>query len=336
MNPQRKQVLLLLAAISALFIIRCSNKKEGSAYGELFSQSTYAPLTDSIKKFPQHDELYFHRAILLNRNNYPEPALADFEKAWSIKKNEEYALGIGTLLLEKNPDSAVAFLHGAIQLIPNSILLKLTLMRGLQATEKTDQALQLADSILVIDPAEVSVLKMKASLLEKKGDTVSSVQILQSAYTLAPYDPELNYVLALRYAEAKNPKVLKLCDSLIKADTLKEHAEPYYYKGIYFSNIHSDAEALNQFELAIQHDYNFLDAYIEKGSLFYDEKKFPEAMKVFQLANRISPTFADAYYWMAKCQEAMGQKDEAKLNYLRAYSLDKTIIEAKEAADRLK
>jgi len=39
---------------------------------------------------------------------------------------------------------------------------------------------------------------------------------------------------------------------------------------------------------------------------------------------------------MGKCQEAVGQKDEAKLNYQRAYGLDKTFTEAKEAADRIK
>jgi hypothetical protein len=39
---------------------------------------------------------------------------------------------------------------------------------------------------------------------------------------------------------------------------------------------------------------------------------------------------------MGKCQEALGQKDEAKLNYQRAYELDKTFTDAKEAADNLK
>jgi len=90
------------------------------------------------------------------------------------------------------------------------------------------------------------------------------------------------------------------------------------------------------FNDAIQHDYYFLNAYIEKGKVLFDEKKYTDAMKVFQLANTISATFPDAYYWMGKCQEAVGQKDEAKLNYQRAYGLDKTFTEAKEAADRIK
>ena len=64
-------------------------------------------------------------------------------------------------------------------------------------------------------------------------------------------------------------------------------------------------------------------------------KKFNEALKTFQLVNTISATFPDAYFWMAKCEEALGQKEEAKLNYQRAYGLDKTFTEAKEAADKI-
>jgi tetratricopeptide (TPR) repeat protein len=143
-------------------------------------------------------------------------------------------------------------------------------------------------------------------------------------------------MLALRLAETKNSLVISLCDSLIKADSLNLHADPYYYKGIYYSAINDKAKALSLFDEAIRHDYNFLDAYIEKGSLLYDEKKFVEALKTFQLANTISNTFPDAYFWTGKCQEAMGQKDEARLNYQRAYELDKTFTTAKEAMDKLK
>jgi tetratricopeptide (TPR) repeat protein len=59
-------------------------------------------------------------------------------------------------------------------------------------------------------------------------------------------------------------------------------------------------------------------------------------MKTFALANTISPSFADAWYWIGRCQEFLGQKEEAKLNYERAYGLDKTFTEAKEAAEKIK
>jgi tetratricopeptide (TPR) repeat protein len=274
--------------------------------------------------------------VLLNSNNFPEPALADFKKAWSLSKNEKYAFGISSLLLDKKPDSATLFLQQALKELPESFLLQLTLARAFNAQEKVDDALKICNAILEKAPQQVDVLKIKAELLDKKGNSAESISLLEKAYSLTPFDIDLNYELAYKYAENKNSKIISLCDSLIKVDTLQIHAEPYYYKGIYYSNMGDKARAISLFEEAIVHDKYYMNAYIEKGRVLYDQKKFADALKVFQLANSLSNTFPDAYFWIGKSQEALGQKEEALLNYQRAYSLDKTFTEAKEAIDKLK
>ena len=318
-----------------ILLISCHDKNNTSPFDDILSRQPYAPLTDSIKKEPGRDDLFFQRAILLNKNNLPEPALADFQKAWSLKKDEKYAYGISTLLMDKKPDSAVSFLNNALKDLPNSFLLQLNLARSYDSRNKTDDALKICDDILAKNPEQVDVLKMKADLLDKKGDQAEAIKILERAYTFTPFDINLNHLLADKYSAANNPKVIRLCDSLINQDSLHLHPEPYYFKGIYYSNINDKAKALAMFNEAIQHDYNYLNAYIEKGRIQYDSKKITDALKTFQLANTVSATFPDAYFWIGKCQEAMGRKEEAKLNYQRAYGLDKTFTEAKEAADKL-
>jgi len=319
-----------------ILISSCTDKSTNSAFSEILSKPPYAGLTDSIKQEPKNDELYFRRAVLLNTNNLPEPALADFKKAWALKKDEKYAFGLGNLLLDKKPDTAIFFLNKALAELPNSFLLQLTLARSLNAQNKIDEALKICNDLLLKNPEQVDMLKIKAELTAKKGNATESISILEKAYRITPYDIDLNYDLAYKYGENKNAKVIALCDSLIKIDTLKLHAEPYYYKGIYFSNINEKIKALAMFDEALKHDYNYLNAYIEKGRVLYDQKKFGDALKTVQLANTISPKFPDAYFWIAKCQEALGQKEEAKLNYQRAYGLDNSFTEAKEAADKLK
>lgn len=322
--------------ICMIFFIGCNNKNQPSPYDEILNQLPFASLTDSISKQKNSDELYFRRAVLLNKNNFPEPALADFQKAWSLKKDERYALGIGNLLMEKNPDSALVFLNKALKELPNSFLLKLTLARAYEAKGETDSALLACDLILADNPNQTDVLKMKAELLDKLGKQDETVAVLEKAYSITPFDIDLNYSLAFKYAESKNAKIIPLCDSLIRVDSLNLHAEPYYYKGIYFSNVNDKAKALSLFDQAIQHDYYYLNAYIEKGRVFYDQKKFDDAFKTFELANTISPKFPDAWFWMGKCLEAMGDKEEARINYLKAYGLDQAFTEAKDAADKLK
>ena len=323
------------AVILMTLISSCNDKGTDSPFTDILEKEPYANLTDSIRNEPDNDGIYFRRAVLLNSNNLPEPALEDFKKAWSLKKDERYAYGFSNLLLDKKPDSAIQFLNDAIKELPNSFLLHLTLARSYDANGKTKNALDLVNKILQSNPEQVDLMKMKAGLLGKKGNNTEAIAILEKAYSLTPYDIELNYELAFKYAESKNSRVIQLCDSLIKVDTLNLHAEPYYYKGIYFSNMNDKAKALSLFVEALQHDYYYLNAYIEKARVLYDQKKFADALKTVKLANTISATFPDAYYWMGKCNEAMGNLAEAKLNYLRAVGLDDTFTEAKEAADKL-
>lgn len=327
---------LILSSLLFLICWSCNNKKENSPFAGLLSSPPYTGISDSIRKFPGDAGLYFRRAVMLNSNDQPLPALADFRQAWSIEKNEKYAIGISNLLLKEQPDSALQFIRQALQLLPESFLLRLSLARALDAQNKTDESLKICDDMLAIQADQVDILKLKASLLLKKNQPEESLHILEKAYQLTPFDLELNYMFALRLAEAKNPKVLAVCDSLVAKDPEGVLPEPYYYKGIYYSNIKNAAAAIEQFNLAIEHDYYYLDAYIEKGSVYYDQKKYTEALKVFQLANTISPAFADGWYWMAKAQEAMGQKDEALLNYQKAIALDKQLKEAQAGIDRLK
>ncbi len=318
-----------------LFLLSCNNKDNSSPFGDLLSQEPYVSLTDSIKRQPKNDDFYFRRAVLLNKDNFPQPALADFQKAWSLHQNEKYAFAIANIWLSRKPDSAAIFLNEALKILPHSFLLRITLARSYDALNKTNEALKVCSQLLDIYPTHSQVLVLNAELLEKQGDMIGSIASLEKAYKYSPANYVLGLKLAYKYAETKNPKVIALCDSLIKRDSLKIYADPYYVKGDYYANINEKAKAIQLFNETIQHDYDYMNAYIEKGKVLLDQKKTNEAFKVFKLANSIRPSFPDAYYYIGKCQEAFGQKSEAKLSYEKAYSLDNTFTDAKEAAEKI-
>lgn len=327
----------IITFIVAIYLIAgCNSNEENSPYSEVLSQPAFVPLSDSIKKEPKNDELYFRRAVLLNKNNFPEPALEDFKKAWSLSKQEKYAIGVSTLLLEKNTTEAINFLREALNELPESILLQLSLARAYDAAGKTDDALAALRAALLKDSSQPNALLLQADLLQKKGDSASSATALEKAHALAPLNLDISYKLAYQYAENKNPKVIALTDSLIAKDSLHLHPDPFYVRGLYYSNIHDRAKAIQWFDETTKRDYNYLNAYIEKGKILLEQKKINDALKTFSLANKITPAFADAWYWIGRCQEAMGNKQEAKTNYEKAYELDNTFTEAKEAAGKIK
>lgn len=325
-----------LAIVLLIFIGACNDHEHASPYDDLLSRPPYANLTDSIHQSPSNADLYYRRGMLLSKNNNNPPALADLKKAWSLNQKESYAMAISNILLESRPDSAISFLQDALKVLPSSIPLNMNLVQAYAGEQKFDNALAICNTILDTHPDQPAVLMMKSDLLEQKNDSVGSLRALEQAYQFAPFNEGLCYNLAFKYAQRKSPKALTLCDSLLRYDTAERKGEPYYFKGVYYANMNNIPQALSYFDKAIEYDYTFLDAYMEKGQIFYDKKKFDEAAKIFQLALRVSATYADAYYWLGKCQEELGQKEEAKLNYQRAYGLDRSLTEAKEAADKLK
>jgi tetratricopeptide (TPR) repeat protein len=331
-----KNIRTILALVVLLVLIdACNDREQASPYEDLLSRPPYANLTDSIHQSPSNADLYYRRGMLLSKNNNNPPALADLKKAWSLNKKESYAMAISNILLESKPDSAILFLQEALKMLPVSISLNMNLVQAYAGEQKFDNALVICNTILNKHPDQPAVLMMKSDLLEQKNDSVGSLKALEQAYQFAPFNEDLCYNLAFKYAQGKSPKALTLCDSLLRYDTAERKGEPYYFKGVYYANMNNIPQALNYFDKAIEYDYTFLDAYMEKGKIFYDKKKFDEAAKIFQLALRVSATYADAYYWLGKCQEALGQKEEAKLNYQRAYGLDKSLTEAKQAAEAM-
>ena len=326
----------VLIPASLLFVSSCNNADDSSPYEELLSRPPYASLTDSIHKNAADPDLYYRRGSLLYKNNNNPPALIDLKKAWSLDKREIYAVGISNILVAEKPDSAILFLKGALKELPKSIPLQLNLVQVYANKQQPDEALSVCNKLIEQQPKHVGALMIKSDLLESTGDSVGSLRTLEQAYMLAPFNEDLCYNLAFKYGQSKNPRAVVLCDSLIKNDTIEKKAEPYYFKGIYYGNINDKVKALDYFDKAIQKDYTFLDAYMDKGKILFESKKINEAAKTFQVALRVSPTYADAYYWLGKCQEALGERDEAKLNYQRAYGLDKSLTEAKEAAEKLK
>jgi tetratricopeptide (TPR) repeat protein len=325
------RIFLWLITIVVLFS-RCNNRNEASSYKELLTKPPYLNLTDSIRHDSKNADLYYRRGILLRKNNNLQPALDDFRKAWELGKKEIYAVSVSSILLSQ-PDSAIGFINSALTQFPNSIALKLNLAAAFAGQEKTAEAERICDDIISQQPNQLDALEMKADLLEQKNDTTGSIKILEQAYRFAPFDEQLCYNLANKYAQTKNAKTIKLCDSLIQTDS--SQPEPYYFKGVYYENVNNKSKAIVLFNEAMLHDYTFMDAYMDKGKILYEGRKYEEAINVFELALKISATYPDAYYWLGRCQEAVGQKEDAKLNYLRAYGLDKSFTEAKEAADRL-
>ena len=252
--------------------------------------------------------------------------------AASCKNNQD------TVNNNNKTDSTVHIINGmkdAINKYPDSLPLKAQLIDLLDSMKKYDDAIMHIDCLINKDRFNNNLWLRKGQLLREKGDTIKAIDAFNHSVSIYP-SPDVLLELANLYAEKKNPKTLEICENLKKM-ALGQTNDSYasFFQGVYYARTHNKEKALQYFDLAINDNYTFADPYLEKGYLYFDAKQYKEALLIFTKLSIINNTNANAYYWIAKTEEGMNNKEEALINYQKAYGLDKSIVEAKAAMDRL-
>ena len=219
---------------------------------------------------------------------------------------------------------------------PQADSLREGLVEQLVQNNQYDKALAQVEQLLQKQPGNPAYLFMKADALERKGDTSNAITAYQQAIQSAGVFNEAELRLASLYAETGNKTAVVLCDALLKdASAVQMRSDILFVKAAYYSKVKDVAKALSIYNQIIREDYTYMEAYIEKGLLFYDQQKYTDAWKSFQQSTNVSNKYADGYFWMAKAEEKMNKTKEAIDNYKRSLALDQSITEAREALKRL-
>jgi tetratricopeptide (TPR) repeat protein len=329
--------LFLVVGCAGLLTTACNShdNKKNEEEAAALHHPPYAPLTDSLQQAKGDDAagLYFRRAELLSHNNLHELAAEDYRRSWELHPGEmtgfRYA---STLSIIGQGDRAIQVLKECGQKYPANPAFPSLLGELYQQFGKMKEALGIYDDLLAKDSGNFEAWYEKGLLLEKSRDTVAALLALGKAYSLQPvktYGLELAHL----YAENRNAAALPICDDILRKDSTHEMLDPLFIKGIYYANITQYKKAIVQFDSCIRRDWKFTDAYLEKGIALYQQKQYDTAMSTFLMTIRVSNSYPDGYYWVGRCYEVTGHKDQAILYYRQAVALDKDFT---EAADRIK
>jgi len=235
-------------------------------------------------------------------------------------------------LAELNPKESI---KNAIREFPDSLMLVQNLIELYRAGGAYDSALSLTDMQIKKDSNNAYLWNMKATLLFENGDTLNAIKSLEHAIYIYPL-PEYLVALGTIYAEIKNPRSLTIADGLLKANRVKSGKEAMFVKGLYYSYINDKKKAIEYFDSSLHMDFTYMFSYREKAIALYDLGKYAEALEVLKKAVTIQNNFDEGYYWMGKCYEKLGRKDDAVQSYQTALLYDKNFTEAREALDKIK
>lgn len=218
---------------------------------------------------------------------------------------------------------------------PDSTGLRMRLINSLDSLKQYDIAIAHTDSLLAKDSMNEGLWLTKAHLQESKKDTANAIRSYEKAIRIYPA-VEAQLYLANLFAETRNQKALWLCTNVLRMGLGREtDASCSFIAAVYFSRTGNAKKAIEGFDKAIGDNYTLIDAYLEKGFIFYDAKNYPKALSIFETARKVNNANADVYYWLAKCNEQMDNKQEALSNYEHALALDKQLKEAGEGIKRL-
>lgn len=218
---------------------------------------------------------------------------------------------------------------------PDSTGLRLKLALAFDSINNHKAALQQMDSLIKKDSLNYGLWFTKGQVAENAEDTLLAMQCYTNAAKIYE-SPDALLSLANLYAETKNPRAITIC-SRVKAlgQGAETDANCDFIVGVYYARTKQADNAIMFFDNCIAQNYTYMEAYIEKGLVYFDEKKYDEALKVFNFAATVNNLYADAYYYQARCYEMMNKKDSAIIKFQQSLGLDKNLVEAREGLKRL-
>ena len=226
-------------------------------------------------------------------------------------------------------------LYKQLMLSPDSMGLRLQLVDAFDSLGAYQQALGQMDSLIKKDSLNYGLWYRKALLQENTKDTTGALRSYKYAIRVYP-SPDALLAAANLLAEQKNPTALLLCKQVAKLRMGREYtAHCQFISGVYYARTGDQQKAFIAFNQCIYNNLNYMEAYMEKGFMYYDNKKINEALQVFQTVITVKNTYPDGYYWLAKCYKALNNKAEAVTNYKKALTLNPNLKEAAEALKRL-
>lgn len=114
--------------------------------------------------------------------------------------------------------------------------------------------------------------------------------------------------------------VIALAAPFSMADT--EKAKEFFNQGVKFQKENNEYGAIGAFQTAIKEDPNYIDAYINLGTIYFNKKEYDNALKQFKTATEKDATSKDAFANLGRVQYKMRRYLEAEESFKAAIALD--------------
>ncbi len=201
----------------------------------------------------------------------------------------------------KNESSPVIeAMQQQLKLHPDSAGLRFQYAFALDSIGMFQKSLQQLDLLISKDSLNYAFWFAKGNIAEDAADTLLALHSYSTAANIYE-SPDVLLALANLYAETKNYRAILFCSRVKALGLGREYdASCAFITGVYYARLHKMNDAIKYFDECILNSYTYMEAYIEKGLLYFDVKQYDKELEIFQMAAAVNNLYADAYYYQAR------------------------------------
>ncbi|KAI8896697.1 hypothetical protein BC833DRAFT_596500 [Globomyces pollinis-pini] len=259
-------------------------------------------------------------------NQYVILAIKDYSRAIHLRPSN-YLLFLyrGRMLLKlgKVVESTLDF-HAAFDLNSNiaQTFVQRTLILSFQRKYKQiiDEFDERKKRFKYVDDPALLLIVAKARI--RYGDFQGALADLMSAGDQAKDDPQISLQKGICHERLKHWSSASLEFSKCISQ-MPTFSKAYYHRGL-CKIAEGDASGEEDFNVAIQLDPKFFDAYLTRASFNHSNGRFGKAIEDCDEALYIEPTSIAAHILRGTCKSKLDQQTHAILDFSKAISIDKT------------
>ena len=293
-------------------------------------------LTEQIAKSPQVDSFYAQRAAAFYKEGIYQEAIKDMAKAMSIDSlNPYYHHFLADIYMDDNNSRmAIRTMERVVELYPQRIpsLLKLSELQMIVKLNK--ESIQTINKILQIDKQNAEAFFMMGNNLKELGERDRAIAAYKNCVA-ADADLVDGWInLGILLDEKKDNKAIEYLETALRIDSTSTQA--LHAKAMYFQNRNKLKEAIAVYKLIPGIDKNNADAFYNIGLLYMDLHSVAQAKDNFNIAVSVDPQFVLGYFFRGKAAEKMGDYGQAKRDYEQTLVLSPNYQPAKDALEKVK
>lgn len=295
-----------------------------------------AALSEKIQAEPQKADLYAARAGIYYENEGYDEAIQDLQQALQLDSmNIEYQHTLADVYLDYyRSKEALKTMERAAHMYPERIPTLLKLSEFYLILEKQDQALKTLEQIRQLDPQNSEMFYMAGLVFNDLGKQDEAISNFQSAVENDPELLEAWVELGKLWSQKKPDIAIHFFDNALRVDST--HVVALHEKALYLAQVVDDLNgSLATYRKLISFHPQYEPAYYDSGLLLLEKDSLQAAQRQFDLAIQINPTFIEAFYYRGLASEFLGQPDKAKNDFEQVLRMAPDYEAAKEGLERL-